>query len=115
MICLVLISTIYHLYLVYKSSVRRDYCLDRKEYGLKFYLHEVLLCFSLIKSISKIIKVKKNDLNFLCGIKFLSMTFIIVGHTLIFTFGGPVANTHYLYEVIYCFHNEYLKKIHLFV
>ncbi|KAJ8978537.1 hypothetical protein NQ317_009480, partial [Molorchus minor] len=62
---------------------------------------EVVICFSYINTIGKFLHIKPNELNLecICGIKFISMTLIIVGHSLMFIIGGPVANKNFFDEM----------------
>lgn len=63
---------------------------------------EVILSFSLIRLVSKLLHTKPSELNLecLCGIKLLSMTCILAGHSLIFILGSPVANTEFANQVL---------------
>ncbi|CAH0558846.1 unnamed protein product [Brassicogethes aeneus] len=66
-------------------------------------LKSMVLCFSMIRTVKQFLHTSPNDLNLECiyGIKFLSMMFIIAGHTLIFIAGGPVDNIAYVNEQAY--------------
>lgn len=99
-LAIVLISTVYHSYVIYQNLNTREYILEKEHKSNKWNLREVILAFSLFTSVYNVLKVKSNEFRFISGIKFLSMTFIIIGHTLIFTFGGPIMNANFLYEVI---------------
>ncbi|XP_057655436.1 nose resistant to fluoxetine protein 6-like [Diorhabda carinulata] len=61
---------------------------------------ETLVCFSLINTTRRFFHTKPNQLNLesICGIKFISMFIILVGHSLIFIFGGPIINTSFFLE-----------------
>lgn len=66
-------------------------------------LVEIVLTFSLIRNIASFLKVgPPNDLNLtcICGIKIVSMLFIISGHALVFMIGGPVVNEDFFRNVI---------------
>lgn len=59
---------------------------------------EIIFCFSIIRNTHKFLQTKPSDLNLECvaGIKFLSMAFIISGHSLVFIIGGPLENVNFL-------------------
>nr|XP_023017426.1 nose resistant to fluoxetine protein 6-like isoform X2 [Leptinotarsa decemlineata] len=57
-------------------------------------LKKILICFSIIQTTGKLLQTKSNESNLecICGIKCISMILIIIGHSLVFIFGGPVEN-----------------------
>ncbi|XP_044262126.1 nose resistant to fluoxetine protein 6-like [Tribolium madens] len=61
---------------------------------------DAIFCFSLIKTVGKFLTTKTSSLNLEClsGIKFISMLFIIAGHSFLFLVGGPVQNTDFYEE-----------------
>ncbi|XP_066259370.1 nose resistant to fluoxetine protein 6-like isoform X2 [Euwallacea similis] len=65
-------------------------------------LKELILSVSLIQNVSALLQTKPNEFNLecICGIKFISMVFILAGHSLIFIFGSPLANTSFANEMI---------------
>lgn len=62
---------------------------------------EVVLSFSLIRTVTKFLHTAPTELNLecICGVKFLSMNFILAGHSLIFLFGSPLANADFVDKV----------------
>ncbi|XP_014212568.1 nose resistant to fluoxetine protein 6-like [Copidosoma floridanum] len=89
-IATVVVGTIYDVFYV-KSNNLPD--------GL---LPQVLVAFSMTSNLKKLCSPAHEDLKFECisGIKFLSMVFVIAGHTLIFVVSGPVLNKKFWNEAI---------------
>nr|XP_008198006.2 PREDICTED: nose resistant to fluoxetine protein 6 isoform X1 [Tribolium castaneum] len=77
----VIFATVFHYFRAESGSVVKD----------------AILCFSLINTVGKFLTTKTSSLNLEClsGIKFISMLFIIAGHTFLFLVGGPVQNTDF--------------------
>ncbi|XP_066140764.1 nose resistant to fluoxetine protein 6-like isoform X2 [Euwallacea fornicatus] len=65
-------------------------------------LKEFILSLSLIQNVSTLLQTQPNEFNLecICGIKFISMVFILAGHSLTFIFGSPLANTNFANEMI---------------
>lgn len=73
----------------------------------------VILCFSLIANIKKLMHVKPTELNLECisGIKFLSMQFILFGHSLMFIFGNPLTNSYFIKNVLTSLFNTWHEHL----
>lgn len=98
----IIFSTILHIFYMKKKKKCITYNIEAiRRQNRSSTINEVLLCFSLIQTIKKLLKTKPTELNLecICGIKFLSMGFIIFSHTLIFIFGGPMANANFPAEL----------------
>lgn len=78
-----------------------DVCCVEKGEEPKSLLPQILLTFSMPSNLKKLCGPAHEDLKFECisGIKFLTMVFIIAGHTLIFIVSGPVLNKKFWQEV----------------
>ncbi|KAJ8949571.1 hypothetical protein NQ318_016202, partial [Aromia moschata] len=94
------LATGYHCWYLRNRKFYATYNVDALRTRKPTALQEVLICFSCIRSIEKFLETKPNELNLecICGIKLISMTLIIVGHSLIFIFGGPVVNRNFFEE-----------------
>lgn len=88
-VAVMIVGTIYDVFFVKNKAQSRK------------MLPQILLGFSFPSNLKKLCGPAHEDLNFECisGIKFLSMMFIIAGHTLIFIVSGPVLNQKYWFEV----------------
>lgn len=82
----ILFATVYHYY---------------SDTGGRCVIKEAILCFSVINTVGKFLTTRSSSLNLDClsGIKFISMLFIIAGHTFLFVVAGPVQNTDFFSEV----------------
>ncbi|XP_018562596.1 nose resistant to fluoxetine protein 6-like [Anoplophora glabripennis] len=96
-----LLATCFHCMYIRKRKRYINYNVDSLRSRKPKLLHEVVICFSCINTIGKFLHVKPNELNLecICGIKFLSMSLIIVGHSLIFFMGGPMVNRDFFKEM----------------
>ncbi|KAF5305499.1 hypothetical protein FQA39_LY01590 [Lamprigera yunnana] len=88
-IVLVLTSTVYHIILKKKNPESAD--------GNVMIYNKIIISFSLVQNIQNLLHVtdKKMNLEFIFGLKFISMVFIIASHTLLFVIGGPVFNEEF--------------------
>lgn len=107
-----LLATGFHCWYMRKRKRFVSYNVDALRAKKPKLFYEVVICFSCVNTIGKFLHVKPNDLNLecICGIKFLSMSLIIVGHSLIFIFGGPVVNRGFFKEVRGFFVMIYVKR-----
>lgn len=98
---LTLLATGFHCWYIRKRKKYVSYNVDSLRSKKPKLLNEVVICFSCVNTIGKFLHVKPNELNLecICGIKFLSMSMIIAGHSLIFIFGGPMENRDFFKEV----------------
>ncbi|XP_030758304.1 nose resistant to fluoxetine protein 6-like [Sitophilus oryzae] len=96
----ILFSTILHVLHIRKRMKSVVYSVEKIRDENNTVKNEVIFSFSLIQTVGKLLQTKPNELNLecICGIKFWSMTLIIIGHSLIFVFGGPVVNTDFFQE-----------------
>lgn len=99
---LISISTVYHFIYIQRRKADVNYTVEGARTKQKGIFHEVLLLFSVIKNVKKILHVQPNELNLECvsGIKVLSMGLILASHALLFLIGGPVLNTDFNTQVI---------------
>ncbi|OXU18191.1 hypothetical protein TSAR_005433 [Trichomalopsis sarcophagae] len=90
LIAIIIVGTLYDIFCVKSDDMPRD------------VLPQVLLAFSMPSNLKKLCGPAHEDLKFECisGIKFLTMVFIIAGHTLIFVVSGPVLNQKFWQEAI---------------
>lgn len=88
------IATFTHVVLHYRKKV------DKMSSGL---LLDVVLAFSVITNVHKLLKVGKSDLNLncICGIKLLSMVLIVSAHSLLFLVSGPITNNDFFSKSLY--------------
>ncbi|KAJ8946580.1 hypothetical protein NQ314_008862, partial [Rhamnusium bicolor] len=95
-----ILATGFHYLYLRKRKRYVTYNVDSLRTEKPKILQELLICFSFIHTIGKFLHTKPSELNLecICGIKFLSMSLIIVGHSLIFLFGGPVVNIKFFEE-----------------
>ncbi|KAJ8921959.1 hypothetical protein NQ315_008593 [Exocentrus adspersus] len=95
------LATGFHCWYIRQRKRYISYNVDTLRSKKPKLIHEILICFSCVNTIGKFLHVKPNELNLecICGIKFLSMSLIIVGHSLIFMFGGPVMNRQFFKEM----------------
>ncbi|KAJ8668277.1 hypothetical protein QAD02_009940 [Eretmocerus hayati] len=90
-IAIVIVATLYDIcYIKNADDIPRD------------VMPQILLAFSMPANLKKLCSPAHEDLKFECisGIKFLSMVFVIAGHTLIFVVSGPVLNQKFWHEAI---------------
>ncbi|CAH1964853.1 unnamed protein product [Acanthoscelides obtectus] len=100
-IIFILLATGYHLWYLKQRKNCTAYNVDNLRAKPPSVPKEVIMCFSLIRNIGKFLHTKPNEMNLecICGIKFISMTLIITGHSLIFMLGGPVANKQFFRDL----------------
>lgn len=98
----ILLATTHHLLQIYRKHQGSKYTVDYSKSSKTAKVNEVIISFSLIHSITKLLHVQPSELGLDCinGMKFLAMVFIIGGHSVIFLVSGPVMNTSYYEEVI---------------
>lgn len=94
------IATFFHYWCICylrKNAVTNSDSQREKQFGT---MKQTLICFSLINTTQRFFHTKPSQLHLesICGIKFISMVFILSGHSLIFIFGGPIANTNFFLE-----------------
>ncbi|XP_066592007.1 nose resistant to fluoxetine protein 6-like [Prorops nasuta] len=85
------------------STIFHTACLRRKGQVPTGILPQILLSFSMISNVKKLFGPAHDDdlrIDVISGIKFISMVFIVAGHTLIFVISGPVFNKRYWEEAI---------------
>ncbi|KAG4079943.1 hypothetical protein HA402_006255 [Bradysia odoriphaga] len=77
----------------------------------------LVLSFSLIENLQKLVKGSKDDLGLsaINGIKAISMILIIAGHALVFMIGGPVLNADFYAKEIKLVQNAFLVNSPLLV
>ncbi|KAG5882815.1 hypothetical protein JTB14_024571 [Gonioctena quinquepunctata] len=95
------LATSIHIW--YLCKTRRSYIYNvetLREKQSESVLKEIVISFSLVHSIGKIMQTKSHESNLtcICGIKSISMCLIIIGHSLLFIFGGPVENKGFFEE-----------------
>ncbi|XP_072397889.1 nose resistant to fluoxetine protein 6-like [Diabrotica undecimpunctata] len=97
---LTVLATILHCWFLKQIRKTTVYNVDVLRQQRSNKIKEAFVCFSLINTTKRFFHTKPSDLNLesICGIKFLSMVIIIGGHSLIFFFGGPIANTNFFLE-----------------
>ncbi|CAG9858450.1 unnamed protein product [Phyllotreta striolata] len=90
---------VWHLKKIRKSAMYNVDDLREKQSNI---VKETLICFSVINTTERFFHTKPNDLNLeaICGVKFISMVTIVAGHSLIFFFGGPMANKNFFAEAV---------------
>nr|CAI5836893.1 unnamed protein product [Callosobruchus analis] len=100
-ILFVMLATGFHLWYLKQRKHCTAYNVDNLRARPPSVPKEVIMCFSIIRNIGKFLHTKPNEMNLecICGIKFLSMTIIIAGHSLIFMLGGPVANKQFFRDI----------------
>lgn len=93
----VFISTAFHFHHTRSKRKNVAYTVEAARENHRSDGVEVLYSFSIINNVQKMFSIHPNELNLECvsGIKFLSMTFIICSHSLLFLIGGPVLNTEF--------------------
>lgn len=95
------LATVFHYYLLQQNRKIKNYSTSEAEIislTRTSDLKKAVLCFSIMETVHKFLQTKSSSsshLNCICGIRFLSMMFIIAGHSLIFMVGGPVLNTDF--------------------
>ncbi|CAH1111035.1 unnamed protein product [Psylliodes chrysocephalus] len=96
-----LLATFIHVWHLKKIRRSAMYNVDELRQKQSSILKEAVICFSVINTTARFFHTKPNDLNLesICGVKFISMVTIIAGHSLIFFFGGPIANKKFFTEV----------------
>ncbi|CAH1176236.1 unnamed protein product [Phaedon cochleariae] len=97
------LATTIHYWFLRKTRNSSPYNVEVvKETQSNNVLREIVSCFSIIHTVDKFLQTKPNELNLecICGIKFLSMSLIIVGHSLTFIFGGPIENKNAFEELV---------------
>lgn len=106
----IIFATIFHCWSLRRRQNYVAYSVDSVRENTST-LKEVVLSFSLIKTVKKLLHNTPSDLNLECiyGIKFISMVFIIAGHTLIFVVGGPMDNVNFIKEVGALIHRIQIK------
>lgn len=87
---------------VFLATAFHYYVLQQEKTSGGSVLKEAILCFSVIRTVGKFLTTKSSELNLecICGIRFISMIFIISGHTFLFMVGGPVQNVDFYDKVI---------------
>ncbi|XP_063906237.1 nose resistant to fluoxetine protein 6-like isoform X2 [Zophobas morio] len=82
---------------VFLATAFHYYVLQQEKTSGGSVLKEAILCFSVIRTVGKFLTTKSSELNLecICGIRFISMIFIISGHTFLFMVGGPVQNVDF--------------------
>ncbi|KAL1505742.1 hypothetical protein ABEB36_005235 [Hypothenemus hampei] len=110
-ILFVAVSTILHMRHIQKRKKLVSYNIENLRYGQSTFL-DVIQSFSLIQTIKKILYTKPTEINLecICGIKVLSMIFILGGHSLLFIFGSPVENTDFANEMYSIENSLYLNS-----
>ncbi|KAF5302491.1 hypothetical protein FQR65_LT08581 [Abscondita terminalis] len=80
--------------------------------------HKIIISFSSIENVKKLLKYTPSsdtNLEFVFGIKVISMILIIGSHTLLFVVGGPVFNEDFYIESVTKPENAFLLNNPLFV
>ncbi|XP_014486530.1 PREDICTED: nose resistant to fluoxetine protein 6-like isoform X2 [Dinoponera quadriceps] len=85
------------------GTVFHTVCLRNKDVTPDGILLKILISFSLISNLKKLFSPAQVDnlhLDCVSGIKFISMVFIVAGHSLVFIMSGPVYNKYFYDEAV---------------